>query len=70
MSKVKTVPKSVETKILELKRIEMELGHIPPEPRTLKELEKRTNDPSFKVYCQQLEAQTETLFMDICEELF
>jgi hypothetical protein len=65
----KQVPEAVAKKIMELKRIETELGHLPPENWAIKELERRTMDPNFPFHANQMEQRTELLFGDICDEL-
>jgi hypothetical protein len=63
------IPASVQAKIDELKRLETELGHLPPETWAIKELQRRTLDPDFPFHAAQMEQQTELLFGDICDEL-
>ena len=65
----KQIPESLKKKIIELKRIETELGHLPPETWAVKELQRRTLDPDFPFHANQLEQQTELLFGDICDDL-
>lgn len=64
-----TIPESVKAKIEELKRLETELGHLPPETWAIKELQRRTLDPDFPFHAAQMEQQTELLFGDVCDEL-
>lgn len=63
------LPEALTSKILELKRLETELGHLPPESWAIKELQRRTLDPDFPFHANQMEQQTELLFGDICDEL-
>ena len=63
------VPDAIRMKIEELKRLETELGHLPPETWAVSELQGRTVDPDFPFHAAQMEQQTELLFGDICDEL-
>lgn len=65
----RVVPEGLKKKIFELKRIETELGHLPPESWAINELQRRTLDPDFPFHANQLEQQTELLFGDICDDL-
>jgi hypothetical protein len=62
---IKTIPDSIKEKILELKALEMNLGHLPPENITVADLYKRIEEQSS----EQMEKQTEILFSEICEAL-
>jgi hypothetical protein len=62
------VPESVQQKIEELKTLETELGHLPPETWAIDKLQKRV-DPDFPFHAAQMEQQTELLFGDICDDL-
>ena len=68
MSK-KTLPSHIKDKMTELRRIETELGHLPPETWAVNELQRRVADPEFAFHSNQMEQQTELLFGDICDEL-
>jgi hypothetical protein len=63
------VPLAIRQKIEELKRLETELGHLPPETWAVKELQRRTSDPDFPFHAAQMEQQTELIFGDVCDEL-
>lgn len=63
------IPAAVKAKVEELKRLETELGHLPPEQWAINELQRRTLDPDFPFHAAQMEQQTELLFGDICDEL-
>lgn len=65
----KAVPQAIKNKIIELRDIEITLGHLPPESWTLNALQERVDSEKFKHSSVQLAAQTETLFSEICEEL-
>ena len=54
---VKTIPESIKEKILELKALEMKLGHLPPENITVADLYKRIEEQSS----EQMEKQTDKL---------
>jgi hypothetical protein len=66
---IKTVPENIKNKILDLKAIETNLGHLPPENWTLGELYSRLEDKNYHQSASQMEKQTEILFAEICEEL-
>jgi len=63
------IPEGVKAKVEDLKRLETELGHLPPEQWAINELQRRTLDPDFPFHAAQMEQQTELLFGDICDEL-
>jgi hypothetical protein len=66
------VSSRVQAKIMELRRIETHLGHLPPDEWSLKDLVKRTAEEraaQSSLHARQLEQQTELLFGDICDEL-
>lgn len=65
----KALPDGVRAKLTRLKRIETELGHLPPEKWAVEELERRSTDPEFPFFASQWEQETELLFGDICDEL-
>ena len=65
----KNLPENIKRKILELKKLETLLGHLPSENWTVSELQKRTEDSSHQQSLVQMEAQTENLFAEICDEL-
>lgn len=65
----KEVPQAIKNKIVELRDIEITLGHLPPENWTLNALQERMDSEKFKLSRVQLSAHTETLFSEICEEL-
>ncbi len=61
--------KRVQEKIATLRKLETQLGHLPPDEWALKELSKRSNSSEYAAHSKQLEQQTETLFGEICEDL-
>ncbi|NBO38339.1 hypothetical protein EBU99_07125 [bacterium] len=65
----KTIPESVHRKILELREIEIRLGHLPSETWAVTDLHKRFSDPSQLSQSSFLEQQTENLFREIAGEL-
>jgi hypothetical protein len=65
----KNIPDTVKNKIMDLKKIEMSLGHLPNETWTVEELQKRTADSSHQQSLAQMEARSEILFAEICDEL-
>ena len=65
----KSVPENIQSKILGLKKLETLLGHLPNENWTVGELQKRTEDFSHQQSLVQMEAKTEILFAEICDEL-
>ena len=65
----KNVPENIKGKILDLKKLETLLGHLPNENWTVSELQKRTEDSSHQQSLVQMEAKTEILFAEICDEL-
>ncbi len=69
MSEEKIIPDNIKNKIVDLKKLETLLGHLPSENWTVSELQKRTEDTSHQTSLVQLEAHTETLFAQICDEL-
>ena len=62
------IPESIQKKIDELKTLETELGHLPPEEWAINKLQRRV-DPDFPFHAAQMEQQTELLFGDICDDL-
>jgi hypothetical protein len=62
------IPQGIQQKIEELKTLETELGHLPPETWAVNKLQKRV-DPDFPFQAAQMEQQTELLFGDICDDL-
>lgn len=65
----KNVPENIQKKIIDLKKLETLLGHLPSETWTVNELQKRTEDTQHQHSLVQMEAQTEILFSEICDEL-
>ncbi len=65
----KVVPENISVKILELKKLETLLGHLPSENWTVSELQKRLDDTEHQQSLVQMEAQTEILFAEICDDL-
>ncbi|MES2616219.1 MAG: hypothetical protein V4591_12495 [Bdellovibrionota bacterium] len=65
----KKIPESVKVKIENLKKLETLLGHLPCDNWTVSELQKRTEDSTHQHSLAQMEAQTEILFTEICEDL-
>lgn len=65
----KPVPGSVRDKIALLKKLEMDLGVLPPEDWTLTELQKRVFSQDFESRQQNITDRTEDLFAEICEDL-
>lgn len=65
----KNVPGNIQNKILDLKKLETLLGHLPNETWTVSELQKRTEESAHQHSLGQLEAKTEILFAEICDEL-
>lgn len=65
----KPIPTSIQDKILLLKKLETDLGNLPPETFTVNELSKRAFDTNFSQTAAQMEAHTERLFGTICEEM-
>lgn len=68
-NKEKNLPENIKNKILDLKKIETLLGHLPSENWTVSELQKRAEDSSHQQSLVQMEAKTEILFAEICDEL-
>ena len=66
---IKPVPENIKNKILDLKAIEIKLGHLPPENWTVGELYSRLEDKNYPQSASQMQKQTEVLFAEICEEL-
>jgi hypothetical protein len=62
------IPETVQKKIDELRTLETELGHLPPETWAIDKLQRRV-DPDFPFHAAQMEQQTELLFGDICDDL-
>ncbi len=65
----KSLPESIKNKILDLKKLETTLGHLPSENWTVNELQKRMEDESHQSNLAQLEARSEILFAEICDDL-
>lgn len=66
----KKLPENIKSKIIELKAIETQLGHIPPDNWTVGELFSKIDNSNYHQSMNQLEKQTEILFAEICEALF
>ncbi len=65
----KKIPENIKEKIENLKKLETLLGHLPSENWTVSELQKRTEDFSHQQSLVQIQAQTEILFAEICDDL-
>ena len=65
----KTVPAAIQTKIELLKQIETDLGLLPPDNLSVNDLHKRTMDPQYRETRSVLQAKTEVLFAEICEDM-
>ncbi len=65
----KPVPQNTIEKIIELRTLEITLGHLPPQEWSMQELNKRINDPSFPEHASQMERKTESLFAEIAHNL-
>ena len=65
----KTVPESIHSKILELREIEIRLGHLPTETFAVSDLHKRFTDQGQMSHVVVMEQRTETLFQEIAGEL-
>ncbi len=65
----KNIPESIQNKILELKNLEIRLGHLPSVTWTVNELQNRMEDSLYKDSLEQMEVGTEKLFAEICDEL-
>lgn len=68
-SEIKKVPENIKNKILDLKAIEIKLGHLPLETWTVGELYSKLDNKNDSQSVSQMEKQTEILFAEICEEL-
>jgi hypothetical protein len=66
----KIITPSIKNKILELKDLEANLGHLPVEKKTLGDLYQKIENSFYERSVEQLERQTEILFAEICEALF
>jgi hypothetical protein len=65
----KPVPESIVNKIIELRTLEITLGHLPPQEWSMQDLNRRINDPDFPEYASQMERKTESLFAEIAHNL-
>jgi hypothetical protein len=65
----KPVPQSTIEKIIELRTLEITLGHLPPQEWNMQELTRRMNDPEFPEHASQMERKTESLFAEIAHNL-
>ncbi|MGY3803865.1 hypothetical protein ACWNT8_07385 [Pigmentibacter ruber] len=63
------IPENIKNKIMELKLIETQLGHIPPENWNVGDLYAKYDNSNYHQSLTQLEKQTEILFLEICEAL-
>jgi len=62
------VPPEIHEKILKLKRLEVELGHLPPDAWTLDKLQSVAWEDDTAESLQK-EHETDVLFGEICKEL-
>lgn len=70
MSGTSKLPERISAKLKSLRSLETQLGHLPPDEWSLKELSKRMENPQEHLFhARQAEEQTEMLFGDICDEL-
>lgn len=65
----KPVPQVTIEKIVELRTLEITLGHLPPADWNVKDLNRRINDPAFPEHASQMERKTESLFAEISHNL-
>lgn len=66
---ISELPPAILSKILKLKEIEVQLGHIPPENWNLANLSKDIQSDDYQESKGQLIKQTEILFAEICEDM-
>lgn len=66
----KLIPDNIKNKIIELKAIETQLGLIPPDNWNVGELYSKYDNNTYQQSINQLEKQTEILFLEICEALY